>query len=424
MKATLRHWIYSILATLAKWKLQQIQPHVVSITGSAGKTSAKEAIAAVLEQKLSIKKSEKNMNSEFGVALTILDQKSAYGSVLGWLGVIFGAFFKVLKTETPYDVLVMELGVDKPGDMDELLNVIHPDVAVFLNVKNVHRAEGQFPNRQAIFDEKAKMCRALTKDGWAVLNMDDNFVRQLEGSLAGSVVKIGSTEDCDLRARDVQSTRKGLEFILNYEDKTFPVHLPHVLGACHVNLILAAIAVGFIEGLNWPEIEKGLRNFSLPPGRMNPIEGKQGSLIIDSSYNAAPETMEAALDVLDLFSGRKIAALGTMNELGELSESAHLSIGKRAAEVADMLIAVGDHANELALGAQQAGLPLSMIHQFRNSKEAGEFLAEILGPRDVVLAKGSQNHVRMERLVKLCMQEPEQARHQLVRQEPYWLTHL
>lgn len=425
MKATLRQWVYNALAFLAKRKLKQVNPKIVGITGSAGKTSAKEAIATVLEKQYAVKKNAGSLNSEFGVALTILDQKSAYSSFTGWISVLLKALLNVLaKEENPYDILIMEMGISEPGNMDPILDVVRPDVMVFLNVKNMHRGEGQFANRKAIFEEKSKTCYAVPKTGWVVLNMDDNFVKQLQGKLLAPSVTIGTSEDCDLCASDIKSTRDGLQFTLSYEDKKVPVQLPHVLGACHVSLVLAAIAVGFIHGMPWQKIDSALQEFRLPAGRMNPIDGANGSLIIDSSYNAAPDTMNAALDVLDMFSGRKIAALGSMNELGELAETAHLSIGKRAAEVADLLIAVGEHAKYMVEGAQRAGMSASMIHHFRNSKEAGEFLSEILEAHDVVLAKGSQDSVRMERLVKKCMKEPEQARHLLVRQEPYWLTHL
>jgi len=318
----------------------------------------------------------------------------------------------------------MEMGIDAPGAMDDILQVLRPDTMVFLNVKSIHMGESHFPNREAVFEEKAKACYAVPKTGWVVLNADDNFVRQLVGKLPASVVTIGTGEDCDLRAKDVQSTGKGIRFVLVYEGREVPVNMPLVLGECHVYLALSAIAVGFIHGLHWKVIEHALAEFSLPPGRMNPIDGINGSLIIDSSYNAAPDTMEAALEVLGMFPGRRIAALGTMNELGDLTESAHLKIGKRAADTADMLIAVGEQAKYLAEGAQRAGMSSSMIHQFKTSKEAGEFLSGILERNDVVLAKGSQDKVRMERMVKLCMKEPEQARHLLIRQEPFWLTHL
>ncbi|MFA5792761.1 MAG: UDP-N-acetylmuramoyl-tripeptide--D-alanyl-D-alanine ligase [Candidatus Gracilibacteria bacterium] len=424
MKAVLRMWVLQILRFLAKRRLTQVRPMIIGVTGSAGKTSCKEAIYEVLSRRYKVKKSERNLNSEFGTVLTILDLKSAYSSVFGWVGVLFKACTDALKKPEVYDMLVLELGVDKPGDMDEILEVFAPDVLVFLNVKGVHIGENQFANRQAVFEEKSKATVSVPSGGWVVLNKDDNFVRQLDGKLPAHTLTIGVNEECDLRAEEISSDTDGLKFTLVYENKRLPVHLPKVLGESHTTLVLAAISVGFIAGIPWKAIETALNEFELPPGRMNKIEGKSGSLILDSTYNASPDTMESALSILSLFPGRKIAALGTMNELGELSESEHIKIGKLVAEYADMLIAVGDRAKDMIEGAQRGGMSASMIHSFRTSKEAGVFLANALEKHDTVLAKGSQNNVRMEHLVKLCMKNPEDARKLLVRQEPYWLTHM
>lgn len=422
MKAILKTWTLRTLRGLARRRIKQIRPRIIGITGSVGKTGAKEAIAAVLEQKFRVKKTEGNMNTEFGVALSLLDQKAPYSSLWAWICVLTKALKNSVKRVASYDMLVLEMGVDKPGDMDELLKVVRPEVMVFLNVQAVHVGEGQFPNREAIFHEKSKSCYAVNPDGWAVLNADDSFTKQLIDKLPCHVLSIGQDEKADLRASNIKSDEKGLHFSLHYEDNEHAVHLPHVLGACHVYLALAAIATGFLQGLSWSEIEAGLRNFKLPPGRMNRIEGKNGSVLIDSSYNASPESVEAGLRLLQEFSGRRIAALGTMNELGELTESAHLRIGKLVGETADLLIAVGAEAKTLAEGAQLSGLSSSMIHVFQNSKEAGTFLSELLEPGDVVLIKGSQNKVRMEHVTKACMKHPELAKSLLVRQDPHWLT--
>lgn len=424
MKALLKDWILKTLQFFARQRLKKIRPKIVGVTGSAGKTSAKEVIYEVLSRRYTTKKSEKNLNSDFGTVLTILDLKTGHSSVFAWIQILLRAFVESFKKPAKYEFLILEMGVDKPGDMDEMLKVVKPEVMVFLNVKNVHLGEGHFPNRQAIFSEKSRACGAVSKDGWVVLNHDDAFVKQLEGHLPAHTVTIGTEEGSDLRATDVHMDLDGLQFKLHYEDKEMPVILPHVLGKQHTTMVLAAIAVGFIQGLSWKIIDTALQEYRLPPGRMNKIEGKNGSLIIDSSYNASPDTTAAALEILSMFHGRKIAALGTMNELGDLSESEHIKIGKIAAEHADMLLAVGDHAKELAEGAQRGGMSVSMIHTFRTSKEAGYFLENILEKNDIVLVKGSQNKVRMEHLVKICMKNPGEARQILVRQEPYWLTQL
>lgn len=424
MKRAFRQWVLQMLRWLAKRRLARIQPNIVGITGSAGKTSTKEMVAAVLSRRFKIKKNLKSLNTEFGTLLTILEKPSGYSSPAKWLAVLAKSLWESFRPVETYEHLVLEMGVDKPGDMDDILKVFTPNTMVFLNVKEVHLGEGHFANRQAIFEEKARACYAVAAGDWAVLNMDDNFVSQLKDKLMCNVVTVGTTEDCDLYAKDIRATEKGLAFTLAYENKEHAVKMPGVLGDCHVTNVLAAIAVGFIHGMPWSVIEASLQEYMPPPGRMNKIEGKNGALIIDSSYNASPDTMEAALKVLKLFRGRRIAALGTMNELGELTESAHLKLGKSVPEYADMLIAVGPQAKTIAEGAHVAGLSASMIHVFPNSVQAGAFLENLLEKNDIVLAKGSQNNVRMERLVKACMKEPEQARHLLVRQEPYWLTQL
>lgn len=412
------------LRFLAQRQLQKVSPVIVGVTGSVGKTGAKEAIADILERRMKVKRSEKNYNSEFGAVLTILNQSTGYSSFSQWFNILWKSTWASLKAPEDYEVLVMEMGVDQPGDMDEILNVFVPNIMVFLNVKDTHIGETQFANRQAIYEEKAKAVVSVRKEGWAVLNIDDPFVKLLDGKVPARCVSIGESEEADIRATNVKTTDEGLSFDLTYDQKTVPVRMPHVLGDCHVTLALAAIAVALLQGLPWSVIEKGLEEFHMPPGRMNRIEGVNDSLLIDSSYNASPATMEAALDVLSEFPGRKIAALGTMNELGELSDSAHLKLGKQAAEVADLVIAVGAQAGNIAEGAQRGGMSASMIHAFRTSQEAGLFLSRMLSRRDVVMVKGSQNGVRMEHLVKACMKYPEEARQKLIRQEPYWMTQL
>ncbi len=424
MQATFKKLVRDLLRLLAKKRLEKINPKIIGITGSVGKTSAKDAIAAVLERKFIIHKSPGGYNSDLGTLLTILEKPSGYSSMEKWIVIIFKCIVENFQKIPPYDILVMEMGIDYPGGMEEILEVVHPDIMIFLNVKDVHRGEGQFKNREQILEEKSKACYMVPKDGWVILNHDDLFTRQLENKLPAQVIKIGTSEGSDLRAINIEAGSEGLKFTLAYEGKEIPVFLKDILGECHIYIILAAIAVGFVSGLPWKTIEAGLSDFKMPNGRMLKIDGKNQSTIIDSTYNASPDAVEEALKVLSLFRGRKIAALGSMNELGELAESAHIKIGKLAAEHADLLILVGKHAADMAEGAARGGMAKSMIHTFRTSSEAGKFLSGMLEKNDVVLAKGSQNEVRMERLVAMCMKDPLMARKLLVRQEPYWLKHI
>jgi UDP-N-acetylmuramyl pentapeptide synthase len=262
--------------------------------------------------------------------------------------------------------------------------------------------------------------------GVAVLNVDDPRVDFLASEMEGRcrVVRYGLSADSTVRAMDVQSDAKGLRFKVQADGKSAPFHCPYLLGKYHVYVLLPAVAIGLLKGMSLSAIAARLKDFRLPPGRMNRIEGIRGSLILDSSYNASPEATIAALEVLgDILpsgTGRRIAALGAMNELGTESKEEHLRLGRAVPTSADILVTVGKEARNILMGAQEGGMKAAQIHGFETPKSAAEYLKKIVRKGDVILAKGSQNRVRMEYLVHALMLHPEEAKEQLVRQEEYW----
>jgi len=202
------------------------------------------------------------------------------------------------------------------------------------------------------------------------------------------------------------------------------IQLENVLGRSGASSVLPAVVVARHLGLSNEQILAGIPDITFEPGRMNPLAGIKGSLIIDSSYNAAPASMKAALDVLAEFSpaesSRRIAALGYMAELGQYTEDEHRMIGMYAAEVGvDVLVTVGEMAQDLRRAAIEAGIPETETHHFTNSVEAGRWLDREINKGDVVLVKGSQS-ARMERVVKDLMAEPLRADDLLVRQGEGW----
>ena len=424
LKTMGKRGVLFFMERLTQWRLKKIHPEVIGVTGSVGKTSTKDAIFSVISTHVAAHCNKKSYNTEFGLHLTILEQESGYSSPLKWLEALLkGAWNTVMLTEPSYRELVLEMGADKPGDIEYLLRHVHPRIGVFTAVKGVHLGEGQFPDLEAIFNEKATLIRSLPTDGWAILNADDERVISLKDEVQAHVLTFGLSSKATLRAKHVESGLDGLRFTLSYEDKSHVVHLPELMGEHQVYVVLPAIAVGFLVGMTLPQIMEALKGFRLPPGRMNRLEGAQGSLIIDSSYNASPDTMGAALEVLRSVPGRKIAALGSMNELGPHSEQAHRRIGKMVPQVADMLVTVGEAARFYAEEALSHGLSKDFVVQFDSAKAAGEFLKNKLRSGDVVLVKGSQNKIRMEYLVREIMQHPEQASDVLVRQDAYWKAH-
>ncbi len=409
---------------ISKWRLSKIKPEIVGITGSVGKTSTKDAIFAGLRESFKTHASSKSYNSEFGAWLTILEQKTGYSSPLKWLWALLAGLVSTAKLqEAPYEKLILEMGADKPGDIGYLVKRIQPDIGVFTNVKPMHLAEGQFSDLDDIFVEKSRLIKAIPEKGWAVLNADDKRVASLAKEVSCNAVTFGTATNADLRARNIRSTAEGLKFTLHYETTSHEVHFPYLLGRYQVYVLLPAFAVGFVMGVPFKKLYAALRDFRLPPGRMNRIEGLKGITIIDSSYNASPETMIAALNVLKGMPGRKIAALGSINELGEYSTKEHKRVGRHVPASADMLVTVGEDAAYYAKAAHDAGFSKERIYSFETSIAAAEFLKSQLRDDDVILAKGSQNNVRMEHLVKALMAHPEQAENLLVRQDSYWKHH-
>lgn len=415
-----------ILGFLAKMIVKKYQPKIVGITGSIGKTSAKEAIYAVLSSKFNTRKNIKNYNNELGVPLTIIGRESAGKSPFKWLGIIFFAIKLILLKNEKYPrVLVLEMGADHPGDIEYLVKIAPCFVGVVTKVAPVHLEF--FKTIDRIAREKSKIVGHLNKDGFAVLNFDDVRVRQMEKITKAQVISYGYAPDAKVRAIELENQGQGLnieglKFKLKYNGSVVPIFLPKVIGAHQIYAAMAAAGTGVAFGLNLVEISQGLKTYSSPRGRMNLIKGKKNSLIIDDTYNASPEAVIAAIETVEKLNlpkeNRKIVVLGDMLELGEISDSAHEDIGKLVASSSfNVGVFVGQFREIYARGARAGGL--KNIITFENSQIASQELPRIINEHDLILVKGSQG-ARMERVVKALMAEPEKAKDLLVRQSFEW----
>ncbi|MFH0820173.1 MAG: UDP-N-acetylmuramoyl-tripeptide--D-alanyl-D-alanine ligase [Candidatus Peregrinibacteria bacterium] len=416
MKRLLKFLITKILVFRARQFLRAHRIQVIAVTGSVGKTSTKQAIYTILKDHFSTYASPEGFNTELGMSLAILqEEESGFSSPLRWFAILKRILFG---KKQPYQKMVLEMGADHRGDIAQLVRIAHPSIGVVTAVAPVHLESGQFKDIHDIAWEKGELVARLSKEGVAILNDDNPLIREMK--TPAHVIHYGTGLTADLRATDVEVTSRQLRFVIHYKNQSAPFDVP-VLGAFQLYVLLPAIAVGVALGLSLEQCAKALFQFRLPPGRMTPIDGINKSHIIDSSYNASQVSMSAALQLLhDLKAGRKIAALGTMNELGEATKEAHLNLGKQAAATAELLIAVGPEAATIKKGALDAGMPENQIYTFFDSEEAGHFLQKQLQPKDLVLVKGSQNRVRMERLTKLIMAHPEQAPELLCRQDKEW----
>ncbi len=440
MKALFRSFVLGVLTTCARARLARMRRSgvkVIGVTGSIGKTTCKEAIAHVARGQFRVLSSAKSYNTEFGLPLTILELTSEFSSVIGWAKNLILAVWMGIFARTDYDILILEMGVDKPGDMDQLIGVIgNLDLGVFTGVHPVHMADGQFADMNAIFQEKAKLAKAVKGDGVMLLNYNDERCRELglemnKNKMSPKVIMYGTGEAAKLRADDIKSGRDGLAFEAKYGEVVEQIRAP-ILGKQHISSLLPAIGCGLFLGMYMRDISKRLETFTLPPGRLSAIEGVNGSLIIDSSYNASPDAVRAAVNTLcelteeikaktetgsQKFCVRRIFVFGNMNELGEISEREHRNMASFLSGKIDILVTVGDMAKLCALEIEKHHAQSMNILSFNDAIAAAEYLKPKLQNGDIVLVKGSQNKVRLERVVKVLMKDPSQAQSLLVRQD-------
>ena len=416
LKKTVRWYLYF----LAKHRLKKINPTVIGITGSIGKTTTKEAIATVLSEKFCVYQSKKSFNTDIGMLLAILDLPSGFSSPISWIFILARAAWNAFIQRAHYDFFVLEYGADRPGDIDALLKITQPHIGIITGIAPVHIGEKQFKNTDAVFNEKKKLIASLREKDFAIVNGDDHLLQQISPLICNKHT-YGFETNNEIFADNIDEDLHGTTAVIHYKNKKFTVKLS-VLGAQHVLAVLPAIVIALHYKMELVRIQKALEKFSLPPGRMNKIAGINGSTLIDSSYNASLKTVEGALRLLKhLPARRRIAVLGSMNELGALSESAHRQLGNIVPNTCDILVTVGKSAQFIAEETLKNGFPEGKMKSFDTAETAGQYLEAHLKKGDLVLFKGSQNDVRLERAIKMVMARPQDAHRLLCRQEAGWL---
>jgi UDP-N-acetylmuramoyl-tripeptide--D-alanyl-D-alanine ligase len=361
----------SALQQIARFWRRKLDLSVVGITGSVGKSTTKEVVFEVLSQRYPTLKSPGNMNNEIGLPLTIL------------------------RLGTGYQCAVLEMGFYVTGEIALLCDIALPRIGVVTNIGTVHAERAG--SQEAIFRGKSELVQALPDDGVAILNLDDPWVSKMAEMTKAQVFFYGLDPEADLWADNVEGLGlEGIRFRLHYQHETLHVHIP-MIGQHSVHTALRAAAVGLAEGLNWQEIIDGLRQGHMQL-RLTAVRSENGALLLDDTYNASPESMLAALNLLVDLDGHKIAVLGDMLELGQYQKQGHEIVGLRAAEVADTLVTIGTLGHMIADSARRAGMQSGKIMEFENTDEAISHLQKSLTEKDVVLVKGSHG-IRMDRIV-------------------------
>lgn len=436
------------LAHCATAAIRRERPTVVAITGSVGKSTTKQMVQALLQMgdpSVPVRVTKKNYNNELGIPLTVFDEPApgrslyAWGRLL-WKALAMGYGLRATGTKT----FVLEMGADHPGDLTHLCSIAPPTVSVITavtpegsTVAPVHVAF--YPSIEAVAEEKATLVKRLPTTGTAVLNADDPRVLDLRHMTEAYVILFGETDAADIRivstkilCREADGLVEpfGLEVALESFNRQALVVIPGVFGR-PVAFALAA-ALGVADGLDVhiDSVQDALNTFVPLPGRTRILPGIKRTTLFDDSYNASPASVLSALrDLasLDLRAGqRRVACLGEMRELGSQTEPMHRLVGAEAAKLhLDLLVVCGPFAQTMKEGALANGMSEDQIQVFEDTPEAGMFLQDWIKPGDVILAKASQGThrskgVRMERVIKELMAEPQLAESLLCRQEAAW----
>lgn len=383
----------NILRILTLHVLRNHHPLVIGITGSVGKTTCKEAVYAVLHRKYFVRKSTGNSNTEIGIPLAVLgiepsgsrDKPATIGSRIKLIFDIVVSIpmaFGISKKSYPR-ILILELGADRPGDIEYLTEIVRPKIAVVTAVGDMPVHVEYYDNPAAVAHEKAKILKYVNKDGLAVLNADDSVVMDMKRKIRGPITTVGFGKSADLWVSDVSfylgvnDMVEGLSCKIHRGESFLPVRLPGFVAAHQLYSALAAVAIGLHLGMNLVDITNAFEHITLPPHRLSLVPGKQGTIIIDDTYNASPLSMQAGLAALKNLPGkRKVAILGEMAELGTYSEEEHRKIDELATASADQVI------------------------WCKHSSEIIEKVRSIPKPGDVILIKGSRV-ARMERVVNV-----------------------
>ena len=348
--------------TLAESYRRSLALRVLCITGSNGKTTTKDFAAAVLARKFRVTKTEGNFNNHVGLPRTILEANSEH------------------------EIAVWEIGMNHPGEVAALAQIAAPDAAIITNVGIAHIEF--MGSREAIAMEKGALAEAVNAEGSVILNADDDFSETIAQRTRAKVVFAGISSG-SIRASEINQSAGGSEFTMLEGAHRCRAQLP-VPGLHMVQNAILAVAAGRVFGVSLEEGAAGLAAAPLTKARLQ-IKQIHGVQFLDDSYNANPDSMKAALRTLVELdtSGKRIAVLGEMRELGEQSARGHREVGEAAAEFGiDHLIAVGGSAAAIADAARGAGLQNAATA--RSTTEAAELLGEIVAPGDLVLIKGSR----------------------------------
>ncbi|MFZ2150727.1 MAG: Mur ligase family protein [Candidatus Absconditicoccaceae bacterium] len=440
MKAKLLNLYYRLLGLLASKYLKKHKTYIIGINGSVGKTSCRMIIAQTLKKFLHGKKiytSPKNFNGELGLSLSVFEIEKRDPNIFCLVTTLFKSVFKLFFGKRPYDIIILEYGIDRPLEMEFLIQIAKPHIGVFTAIDAVHSE--QFGNPAEIAKEEVKMIKNTLEiaflnqnDMYAMSLKDhikiDSFIYQTQGDELSADIKIMSSKF------NFQDGKIISDIVLDIKGNEYKVQT-NLMGKPNYGYI--GVSLMILEILNYKYKTDNLKtndnlelNYKLQPGRFSVFEGVENSIIFDSSYNASPLSVRKIIDSVhniksELFPYRKVwMVLGDMRELGDLTEKEHRLLAGYVSQFADKVFLVGKQMCEhLADELDKVGYDKSLIYKFDKSNEAGKIIKNALkevGDEILFICKGSQNTIFIEETVKMLLKNPEDQKY-LTRQSKWWL---
>lgn len=435
LRKQLAKFIYSYLRACARLQLKKYNSIIIGITGTAGKSTIVLATQTILETRykvLSSYQKGRGLNSRTGIPFVILGIMPEGYSFLNWLKYILLCPVKLITNWEKYNYLVLEYGIDTKDEMEDLLKIAIPEIGIWINTGSTHigNFEGKFASPKKAIDaiafEESKMIKALKHNGTAIIRIDDTHMRkQLK------LWKSKKTTKIYISSETVKSTLSNGELFyeFSYENKTYKsVIKKYALTQDHPFSFISAILVGYKCNISIKDGIKILENeLELPKGRNSLIAGRNNSLIIDSSYNSSPDALNSAIETLASFNSRpKIAVLGDMRELGDVSLKLHKDAADYMAKILpkdSLIVTIGPMMKEY-LTPELISFGFINVKNFMIAGDAGRYLLTMVEQlkysSSILLVKGSQNTIFTEIIVEMLMANPKEKNELLTRRGQYW----
>lgn len=420
------------LRTFAKLQLFKVRPIIIGVGGASGKSSLASLINLILKSEYKVLES-KGKNSETGIPLTVLSIDPGQYSFLDWLRIALLIPVKVITNWEKFDLFIAEMGIDgpyEPKNMSYLLKIVTPKISVLTNIAIEHseyfdsKVSGKVKNRKErilnlIFDQEKLLLERLPKNGTAVVNIDDDFIKKIK--IKGEKITVSTKSPAaTYYIKKIITTQQSFKVEFTCDNNSHAIRINMPLPFYYAYSIIDAIALGAKFGINpFKSIEILQRQFVLPPGRFSVFKGLKNTLILDSSYNSSPSAVLETLNLLNTIAEgrRRVAIIGDMRELGEISGQEHERLGKVLLKTTDLVILIGPTTMRYTEKILKKNNHPHL--SFTDFTSARKIIFDSIQERDIVLVKGSQNTLFLERVVEMLLKDRSDSQ-KLCRRGKFW----